>query len=231
MDERTVAEIAAWVVLAVNALAGAFALLGLTAAFAASLPPVATASFDFYVMTLSWSPGFCDLGGDDKSPQQCAVGAGNGFVVHGLWPDNRYGPNPEDCNPSEDASRADLDAARGLYPTQDLARYEYRKHGTCTGLSAGDYFAVVRTARDELAIPPMLQSPREWQRLSPLAIEQAFIAANANLGPEDMAVTCARGQLVDVRICLSKDLKAFAVCPKVAGHTCQRASVAVAPVR
>ena len=52
-------------------------------------------------MTLSWSPGFCDLGGDDKSPQQCAVGAGNGFVVHGLWPDNRYGPNPEDCNPNE----------------------------------------------------------------------------------------------------------------------------------
>jgi ribonuclease T2 len=216
---------------ALASFAGAFALLGVTAAFAASLPPVATAPFDFYVMTLSWSPGFCDLGGDDKSPQQCAVGAGNGFVVHGLWPDNRYGPNPEDCNPNEDASPADLAAARGLYPTQGLARYEYRKHGTCTGLGAEDYFAAVRAARDGLAIPPMLQSPREWQRLSPVAIERGFIAANANLRPEDMAVTCARGQLVDVRICLSKDLKAFAVCPKVSGHTCRRPSVAVAPVR
>jgi ribonuclease T2 len=214
-----------------HALAPIAAPLGVTAAFAGSLPPVATAPFDFYVMTLSWSPGFCDLGGDEKSPQQCAVGAGNGFIVHGLWPDNRYGPNPEDCNPSEDASPADLAAARGLYPTQGLARYEYRKHGTCTGLGAEDYFAAVRAVRDGLAIPPMLQSPREWQRLSPVAIEQAFIAANANLRPEDMAVTCARGQLVDVRICLSKDLKAFAVCPKVAGHTCRRPSVAVAPVR
>jgi len=213
------------------AIAGAFALLGATAALAGSLPPVATAPFDFYVMTLSWSPGFCDLGGDDKSPQQCAVGAGNGFVVHGLWPDNRYGANPEDCDPSADASPADLAAGRGLYPTQDLARYEYRKHGTCTGLSAEDYFAAVRAARDGLAIPPMLQSPREWRRLSPQAIEQAFIAANANLRPEDMAVTCARGELVDVRICLTKDLKAFAACPKVAGHTCQRSSVAVAPLR
>ena len=212
-------------------VAGAFALLGFSTAFAGSLPSVATSPFDYYVMTLSWSPGFCDLGGEEKSPQQCAVGAGNGFVVHGLWPDNRYEPNPEDCNPNEDASTADLAAARGLYPTQDLARYEYRKHGTCTGLSAEDYFAAVRAARDGLAIPPLLQSPREWRRLSPQAIEQAFIAANANLHPEDMAVTCARGELVDVRICLSRDLKAFAVCPKVAGHTCRRSSVAVAPVR
>ena len=216
---------------ALAAFAGAFALLGATAAFAGSLPPVATAPFDFYVMTLSWSPGFCDLGGDDKSPQQCAVGAGNGFVVHGLWPDNRNGPNPEDCNPNEDASAADLAAVSGLYPTQDLARYEYRKHGTCTGLSAEDYFAAARAARDELAIPPMLQSPREWRRLPPQAIEQAFIAANANLRPENMAVTCTRGELVDVRICLTRDLRAFAACPKVAGHTCRRSSVAVAPVR
>jgi len=228
---RRAARISAFARHGLAPIVGASALLGLTAAFAGSLPPVATAPFDFYVMTLSWSPGFCDLGGDEKSPQQCATGAGNGFVVHGLWPDNRYGPNPEDCNPGEDASPADLAAARGLYPTQDLARYEYRKHGTCTGLDAADYFAAVRAVRDQLAIPPMLQSPREWQRLSPLAIEQAFIAANANLRPEDMAVTCARGELVDVRICLSKDLKAFAFCPKVAGHTCRRSSVAVAPVR
>lgn len=212
-------------------LAGAFAFFELAAAFAGGLPPVATAPFDFYVMTLSWSPGFCDLGGEDKSPDQCATGAGNGFVVHGLWPDKSYGPNPEECNPDQDASAADLATARGLYPTEGLARYEYRKHGICTGLSAEDYFAAVRYVRDQLKIPPMLQGPREWRRVPPQAIEQGFIAANANLTAENMAVTCARGELVDVRFCLSRDLKAFAVCPKVAGHTCHRSSIAVAPVR
>ncbi len=218
--------------LALKTAAGALALIGPTAAAdAQSLPPVATAPFDFYVMTLSWSPGFCDLGGEGKSPQQCAVGARNGFVVHGLWPDNRSGPDPQDCDSGEDASPADLAAARGLYPTEGLARYEYRKHGTCTGLGAKDYFAAVRYVRDQLDIPTMLQAPGEEQRLPPQAIEQAFIAANANLQPENMAVICARGELVDVRICLSKDLKAFAVCRKVAGHTCQRSSIAVEPVR
>jgi len=207
-------------------------LAGLAASAAAqSAPPPATAPFDFYVMTLSWSPGFCDLGGGDKSPQQCAVGARRGFVVHGLWPDNRYAPDPENCGLNADASPADLAAARGLYPSTGLAAYEYRKHGTCTGLSAADYFAAVRFVRDQLAVPAMLQAPQDWLRVSPNAIQQAFVAANANLRPDNMAVTCARGQLVDVRFCLSKDLKAFANCPKVAGHTCQRSSIAVAPVR
>src|SRR5271166_953551 len=215
-----------------NLAAGALALADLTIAAAAqTAPPLATAPFDFYVMTLSWSPGFCDTGGEDKSPSQCAAGSGEGFVVHGLWPDNRMSADPEDCDPGKDASSADLSGARGLYPTDGLAGYEYRKHGTCTGLSAADYFAVVRYVRDQLKVPDTLKAPHQAQRLSPQAIEQAFTDANANLHPDNMAVTCGHGELIDVRFCLTKDLKAFSTCPKVSGHTCQRSSVSVAPVR
>ncbi|MBV8441236.1 MAG: ribonuclease T2, partial [Hyphomicrobiales bacterium] len=209
-----------------TAMMGALAVMGLaSAASAQTLPPAATAPFDFYVMTLSWSPGFCDTGGEEKSPEQCAVGSGDGFVVHGLWPDNRTSADPADCDPSKDASAADLAAARGLYPTDDLAEHEYAKHGTCTGLSATDYFAAVRYARDQLKIPDMLKAPHQAQRLSPQAIEQAFIDANANLHPDNMAVTCGHGELIDVRFCLTRNLKAFSTCPKVSGHTCQRPSV------
>jgi ribonuclease T2 len=215
-----------------NLMTGALALGGLASAVSAqSLPPAATAPFDFYVMTLSWSPGFCDTGGEEKSPEQCAVGSGDAFVVHGLWPDNRMNADPEDCNPNEDASPSDLAAARGLYPTDGLARYEYRKHGTCTGLSAADYFTVVRYVRDQLKVPDTLKAPHQAQRLSPQAIEQAFTDANANLHPDNMAVTCGHGELIDVRFCLTKDLKAFSTCPKVSGHTCQRSSIVVQPLR
>ena len=211
---------------------GALALVGLPlAAFGQSAPPVATATFDYYVMTLSWSPGFCDLGGEEKSPRQCAVGSGHGFVVHGLWPNDRFGPNPEACRPDEYVAAADLAATRGLYPAEGLAAYEYRQHGTCTGMSARDYFAAVRYVRDQLVIPEILQGPRQRLRVSPADLQQAFVAANANLRPDNMAITCRRGELVDVRFCLSKDLRAFAVCPKVSGHTCHSSSIAVAPVR
>jgi ribonuclease T2 len=46
-----------------------------------------------------------------------------------------------------------------------------------------------------------------------------------------MAVTCGSGELIDLRFCLTKDLRAFAICPKVAGHTCHSGSISVAPVR
>ena len=58
-----------------------------------------------------------------------------------------------------------------------------------------------------------------------------FVDANANLHPDNMAVTCGHGELIDVRFCLTKDLKAFSTCPKVSGHTCQRSSVVVQPLR
>ena len=212
-------------------LAGLGLLLGVAGgAEAQSPPPPATAPFDYYVMTLSWSPGFCNLGGDEKSPQQCATGSGSGFVVHGLWPDNRRGPDPEDCS-YRDVPSMELAATRGLYPTAGLARYEYRKHGTCTGLTPRDYFATVRYVRDAIVIPAMLQAPSERQRMAPRDIQNAFIAANANLKPTNMAVTCVRGELADVRFCLTRNLRAFAVCPNVTARTCRSDSISIAPVR
>src|ERR1700722_4948516 len=78
-------------------------------------PPVATTQFDYYVMTLSWAPGFCDLGGKDTSSPECEEGSGDGFVVHGLWPNNEYRPNPESCL-GRDATPDDLGDEHGVYP-------------------------------------------------------------------------------------------------------------------
>ena len=211
------------------------------AAFAASTLPahaagtpanlVASGDFDFYVLTLSWSPGFCDTGGAAKSPDQCAAGSGKGFVVHGLWPDNLNRPYPEDCREAGRISSAALAETRGVYPDEGLARYEYVKHGVCTALSPENYFAAVKYARDQFVVPDALKAPHEKISTSPDRIESDFIAANPNLTADNMAVTCGGGELVDVRFCISKDLSAFVVCPKVSGHTCHSPSISVAPLR
>ena len=216
------------------ALSLAFAIAGTPsvglAQTAPPTPPVASAQFDYYVMTLSWAPGFCDLGGKDTSSPECEEGSGQGFVVHGLWPDNEFRPNPEACR-GQDATPADLDDEHGVYPNDRLAAYEYRKHGTCTGLSAHDYFATVRSVRTRLKIPEMFQAPSEQLKMAPEEIEQAFMTANANLHPDNMAISCSNGELIDIRFCLAKDLSSYAVCRKVARHTCQRGSLVIAPVR
>jgi ribonuclease T2 len=186
--------------------------------------------FDFYVLALSWSPGFCDTGGADKAHAQCASGAHLGFVVHGLWPQYQHG-YPLDCGGVGSPSRLVLQAVQGLYPDEGLARFEWRKHGTCSGKSPMSYFADVRKARATILIPPPFRNAQRVQILTPLDVERAFIVANPRLRPGMLAVECNEGELEEVRICFSRDLHDFVACPEVARHVCYTQQLTVSPVR
>ncbi|WP_038359171.1 ribonuclease T2 [Bosea sp. UNC402CLCol] len=191
----------------------------------------APGDFDFYVLALSWSPGFCELDGDrTRNREQCAGGSGLRFVVHGLWPQYERG-FPSDCGPSgRSPSRMAMTEAEGVYPTEGLARYEWRKHGTCSGSSPADYFRDARRARDKVVVPPALakaDSDRSWTVLD---LERAFVAANPGLRTDMMSVSCKRGVLQEVRICLSKDLRDFRTCQEVDRSGCRaRELTVVAP--
>ncbi len=175
--------------------------------------------FDFYVFSLSWSSGFCATGGADKGKAQCDPGAGLGFVVHGLWPQYERG-FPSDCGGGPVSSVA-LESARGLFPDMGLARYEWRKHGTCSGKGPADYFADVRRARDMIVIPPQFDRARGDQSMSPQDILRAFGDSNSRLRPGMAAVGCRSGVLQEVRFCLSKDLRDFRPCPEVVRASCR----------
>lgn len=186
--------------------------------------------FDFYVLALSWSPGFCATGGADHVREQCRPGADLGFVVHGLWPQYEHG-YPSDCRGTGSPSYQALAATRGLYPNEGLARYEWRKHGTCSGLSPTEYFAAVREARQAVTIPARFADPHQARQASPLEVERAFTDANTRLRPGMLAAICRDQTLDEVRICLSKDLKSFQACPGVVRERCRSGSIDVPAVR
>lgn len=88
--------------------------------------------FDYYLLTLSWSPTFCLTHKDDV---QCS-GKGYGFVLHGLWPQYAKGGWPESCPPLTTLSAAESSKGLTLFPTKKLLDHEWSKHGTCSGLGA-----------------------------------------------------------------------------------------------
>lgn len=181
----------------------------------------ASGNFDFFVLALSWSPGFCSTGGARKAPTQCAAGRDLGFVVHGLWPQFTHG-YPSDCGPvGRRPSRQALETVRDLYPDEGLARHEWSKHGTCSGKSPTDYFGDVRRARAGVTIPDELRAPHQDQTWVPIDLARAFASANPGLRPDAMAVTCKEAILEEVRICLAKDLRSFITCPEVARASCR----------
>ncbi|WP_306225072.1 ribonuclease T2 family protein [Bosea beijingensis] len=191
----------------------------------------APGDFDFYVLALSWSPGFCELDGDrSRNREQCGEGAGLRFVVHGLWPQNERG-YPSECGPAgRSPSRIAMEQAEGLFPSEGLARYQWRKHGTCTGSSPSDYFRDVRRAREKVAIPPTLAKVDRDQTWTALDLERAFAAANPGLRPDMMSVACKRGVLQEVKICFSKDLRDFRSCQQVDRSGCRaREFTVIAP--
>lgn len=185
--------------------------------------------FDFYVLALSWSPAFCRTPAAARAKDQCASGAGLGFVVHGLWPQYEKG-YPQDCPfGAQSPSRFALQAAAGLYPSEGLARHEWRKHGACSGKSPTDYFADVRHAREAIVVPSPFVSPAAEQNWTAIDVERAFVAANPRLRPGMIGVACRGDALQDVRICLTKDLRAFRPCPEVTRRRCPIGPVAVPP--
>ncbi|WP_336485990.1 ribonuclease T2 [Methylobacterium nigriterrae] len=188
-------------------------------------------AFDFYVLSLSWSPTYCEAAGARRDERQCAPGRGLGFVVHGLWPQYERG-YPSNCSAVERApTRQAMDVAGEVYPSEGLARYEWRKHGTCSGLDPTSYFRSAREARAAVTIPDDFKGPGAARRAAPVEIARAFVLANRGLRPDMMSVTCARGQLQEVRICFAKDLRGFTPCPELARRNCRAPEIAIDAAR
>lgn len=214
----------------VVALAWLAALSGASAQFQREERGARPGVFDFYVLALSWSSSYCESAGDRRDNRQCEIGRKLDFVVHGLWPQYERG-FPTECTRERDPSRAAMDIAREVYPAEGLARYEWRKHGTCSGLDAKDYFTATRNARGKVKIPEKYQGLGADTKTSPGDIEKAFLDANPGLKPDMIAVICRRGLLQEVRICMEKDLGGFRACQAVDRDACRSREIVVPAVR
>jgi len=189
--------------------------------------------FDYYVLSLSWSPSFCqDAAESGRGGRSQQIQCGDrpfSFVVHGLWPQYEHG-YPEYCSRDSWLERNIMTSMLDLMPAPGLIFNEWKKHGTCSGLGARAYFETVRKARATVKIPPEFIDLASQKTASPAEIEDAFIKVNPGLPANAIAVTCNRTRLSEVRVCMSKDLQ-FHGCDEVDRQSCRRDRVTMPPVR
>ena len=176
-------------------------------------------AFDYFLLSLSWSPSYCAADGTQKDTRQCRAARPYAFIVHGLWPQAARSA-PDFCQtPAPYVPDETIDAMGDIMPSKGLILHQWRKHGTCTGLSPERYFALVRRAYEKVAIPDAFAAPRTAQRMTAQEVEAAFRTANPALGGDMIAVDCKSDRLREVRICFSKDL-AFTSCPETDRRGC-----------
>ena len=208
-----------------------FALLAAALLAGAPVRAETAGDFDFYVLSLSWSPSFCESREGSRENLQCGSARPFAFIVHGLWPQYERG-YPEFCSTREprEVPRREIDRVLDIMPSRSLVRHEWEKHGTCSGLRQRSYFNLTRQARERIKIPSEFTRLDDYKVTSPRAVEAAFIAANPGLRPDGIAVTCGDRRLDEVRICLTRDL-AFRSCREVDRNACRAAEVVMPPVR
>ena len=188
--------------------------------------------FDYYALALSWSPTFCESKERGDGGPQCNGPRPFAFVLHGLWPQYTRGW-PQNCDIGERpwVPQETISDMLDIMPSKQLIIHEYQKHGTCSGLSPDAYFDTARKLFSSIKIPQRYQRLEEPLTVSPGEVVKDFTAANPELTPEMMVVSCDR-RLKELRICFGRDLK-----PKACGDNeisrklCGRDEVVLPPVR
>ncbi len=208
-----------------------------------SRPARGDADFDYFLLSLSVAPSFCATSSRNAATSECrdlteAEFQQTPLTIHGLWPNRaRVSTNrqPRDCNgPPFALSGAVAAQLRRLMPGgPGLARYEWRKHGTCSGLDPDRYFAaeaMLAQSANETIGAAMLQqgaSVRIAELLQTVAASDPALAAA-------IVVDCrfSRGGgdalVQEIRVTLGKDLRPIPAasvglgqnsgCPAGAGH-------------
>ena len=179
-------------------------LLSATVARADTMP---AGEFDYYVLSLSWSPTWCALEGDARGAPQCDADADFGWILHGLWPQFERGW-PSHCRTTaRDPSRSQTRRMQDIMGSSGLAWYQWKKHGRCSGLTSAGYFDAARHAFDAVTRPAVFRKLTQPVTLPAHVVEEAFLAENPALAPDMLTVTCKSGRIQEVRICLTKDLE------------------------
>lgn len=201
--------------------------LALVLILSLSLPAYADGQpgkFDYYLLTLSWSPEYCAKAKSDTL--QCGEGKHYGFVVHGLWPQYNKG-YPDSCSTTPAVPETVVQQVLPIMPSPGLIQHEWEKHGTCSGKTVDEYFGLIENTFQAIKIPAALTSPKQAVKTSAAAIRKQFIDSNPNA---QLAVACKGAYLQEVRLCFDKSMQPTA-CSSDVRDSCSTSSVTVRPTK
>lgn len=167
--------------------------------------------FDYYVLVMSWSPSYCAGAAREGYDPQCDRSDGKryNFVLHGAWP--QFAPKgwPEDCPVRGRAfvPRDVINSMLDIMPSDKLVIHEYRKHGTCSGLSPVQYFDFARRLFLSVKVPDGFRNPIEARFVSLGDLYGEFKRVNPWISPDMMAVDCNGNgnRLREVRFCFTRE--------------------------
>lgn len=167
-----------------------------------------TPHFDYWMLTMAWSPEYCAQKPSEKQCKQAVVDhTYRGFVIAELAPMLNSG-KPLPCAKSEGAIPDEL-----LTRTRDVmlsflhVRYQWKKYGGCTQGSIDDHFMFVERIYRKIEIPDQYRDPNDYLETTVPALQKAFAARNPGFADDSFSVACASNRRIsEVRVCFDPEL-------------------------
>lgn len=189
---------------------------------------------DYFVLSLSWSPTYCRSRNGQRDHAQCSGERRFAFVVHGLWPQYHRGW-PKYCKTDAHwVPNWQINAMLDIMPSRRLIIHEWKKHGTCAGVSQRRYFQMTRALYEKILTPARYVAPSRPLLVTPEILVNDFLKTNNKLFREAVSVQCGnsrdRARLSELRICF--DLYGdFTACGQNEARSCRARTLVLPPVR
>ncbi len=191
---RTIRRLAATLVV----LSAAATAPALDARAQQTAPP---GKFDYYLLTLTWSPTYCATHHKPADREECSQH--RGFIVHGLWPQNDNGGWPAFCREVPPIPRERVAKDLPIMPNAAMIQHEWEKHGSCTTMTSGAYLDALEQAFAQFHIPERLDKPAHAVTMRLKDTKRIVTEANPGLTSDMFSLRCSRqGQVEELRLCL-----------------------------
>jgi ribonuclease T2 len=172
---------------------------------------------DYFMLALSWSPGFCDSQRrrgevSKKAAFQCAESNHFGWIVHGLWaqsanpgtcedisvtPPRKTEMHPRYCKGNlPKLAPSEILPYMCMQPGEALLQGEWEKHGACDFDTATQYFEKERELFQALKLPDSTMPKNalfQWMKQHNPQLKGRWLGYEKHSG--------------ELRICYSKDFK------------------------
>ncbi len=163
------------------------------------------------LLAISWQNAFCQT---HQKKRECrnvkpSAYSASHFTLHGLWPQPRH---KVDCRGSRKV-RLEKSIYQELLEVMPAAKsglqnHEWKKHGTCYGKKADDYFAdsiaLVKQINDSAV--QKLFSRNIGKTLSKKQVMQAFDKAYGKGAGRKVKMMCRKGLITELQINLSGEI-------------------------
>ncbi|WP_322266438.1 hypothetical protein [Hydrocarboniphaga sp.] len=178
-----------------------------------------------WVMTLSWSPQYCE---QNKRSTELQCSGEYYFVNFGLQAAGKVGDASfRDSCPHAALDQDEQDRWLWTIPNVERIRYVWAEQGACSGLDQSAYYTQMDYASRRVDIPEVYSAVERRTSTSPSAIRAAFLAANPEMREESIALHCDAYWLSEVRVCFDENMQ-FTQCP--VGGNCSE-EVWLRPIR